>query len=232
MVDFQRISNGLIFENFFDLKDFSDYNINNKCVFPFIFETLIINLIFFIIPFILGIHLIQYKNILKLNNINISLFFTKFFCMDKSLRYLNFTAFIFIILNLSYFFYVYISFSLTKFIIYFSVLTGIIIIIVIFSLKYKNTKYLSINIITFTFFSIPFINLHCNYSQILLGLLAGIFTYEYSVKQLNYREIFYVFQDKSKDLRFTSNKDINMVFLTDKQSNINYAQVELVSPKN
>lgn len=231
MVDFQRISNGIIFENFFDLKDFSDYNIYNKCVFPFLFERLIINLIFFIIPFILGIHLVQYKNILKLNNINISLFFTNFFCMDKSLRYLNFSAFIFIILNLSYFFYVYISFSLAKFIVYFSFLTGIIAIIVIFSLKYKNTKYLSINIITFTFFSIPFINLHCNYSQILLGLLAGIFTYEYSVKQLNYREIFYVFHDINKDLRFT-NKDINMVFLTDKQSNINHAQVELVSPIN
>jgi hypothetical protein len=234
MVDFQRISHGKIFDNFLDTKNFSDYNSNNLCVFPFIFERLIINLIFFIIPFIIGIHLMQYKKFLKLEKINITLFFRNFFCMDRSTRYMNFTTIIFIVMNLCYFFYIYISFSFTKFIIYLSIFIGIIIIIAIFSFKYRKTKVLSINIIAFTFISIPFINLHCNYCQILLGLVSGMFTYEYSINELNYKKIFYIFEDKSKVSRLSCNQDINMIFLTDKQSNINQTPgfLEIVTHKS
>ena len=214
MSDFYRISYLKIFDNFFDFQDFSKNNKKILCVNPFIFERLILNSLFFILPFIFGLHIIHNKKFLKLEKINLNSFFKNFFTMHRNLRFLNFFFLVFILTNACYLFYIYISYSTNKFIFYVSFLIGLIIIISSAACYLRLRKQLSINLITFTFISIPLINLHCLYSQILLGLTCSIFTYEYSKINLDYKSIFEIFEDRPMCV---SNQEINMNFITDRQ---------------
>lgn len=159
--------------NFLNEENFSEKKTQKCCIFPSVVERTLTNFLFYVLPFFIGLNFTHIPEVFpSIKYLDLNWYRIRRY--TKRLWALFCIFVLFVIFSFVFHFINYYEISKWKFIFYVSLLFSIVISIALYTYCKRDRITLHLHHSSLMIILIPFINLHCIFDMLELGVFTGV----------------------------------------------------------